>query len=120
MYRIYGNIIEKGVIYTFCPHCGEPLEDRTTKCPYCGKATGQNQIFSSSNNLLALLGFVLSFFVPLGGLICSIMGYRNADDYDGNGKGLAVAGIIISGLSILFTAILLAAYASVMLRMVIK
>lgn len=62
-------------------------------------------------NVLAIVGFILSFFFALPGLICSILGYKKADsEYGGNCKSLALAGIILSALSIGLTVIIVIAY----------
>ena len=62
---------------------------------------------SNGNNSLAITGFILSFFIPIAGLIVSIMGLKKAKQTHDNGKGFALAGIIISsiflGLSLIFT-----------------
>ena len=50
---------------------------------------------AGESNILAVAGFILAFFVPIAGLICSILGRRDAPKY-GGGKGLATAGIVIS------------------------
>ena len=64
---------------------------------------------SNSNNSLAITGFILSFFIPLAGLIVSIFGLRKAKEMHNNGKGFAIAGIVISsifiGFGLLFTLI---------------
>lgn len=64
---------------------------------------------SNSNNALAITGFILSFFIPLAGLIVSIFGLRKAKEMHNNGKGFAIAGIVISsifiGFGLLFTLI---------------
>lgn len=39
---------------------------------------------------------LFSFFIPIVGLICSILGRKNAAECGGNGHGLATAGIVIS------------------------
>ena len=47
--------------------------------------------------MLAIVGFLLSFFIPLAGVICSAISYKNADrEFGGDGKNFALAGIIIS------------------------
>lgn len=52
-------------------------------------------------NSFAIVGFVLSFFSAVLGLIFSIIGLAKYNDYK-SGKGLSIAGIIISGFKILF------------------
>jgi hypothetical protein len=52
---------------------------------------------------MAIAGFVLSFFCSILGLIFSIIGYNQVKKSNGmvTGGGLAIAGIIISILSLL-------------------
>jgi len=52
---------------------------------------------------LAIAGFVLSFFCGLLGLILSIIGYNECKKSGGmiRGEGLAIAGIVISILSMI-------------------
>lgn len=54
-------------------------------------------------NGIAIAGFVLAFFANVLGLILSIVGLVQARKRDQGGRGLAIAGIIISSLSILAT-----------------
>ncbi|MDE6058564.1 MAG: zinc-ribbon domain-containing protein [Clostridia bacterium] len=90
-----GNFINDGA--TFCTQCGEPVSGTATPTytPQYQQPVAQKQ-----TNTLAIVGFILSFFFTLVGLICSIIAYKNADSqYGGNGKGLALAGIIISSIA---------------------
>ncbi|MCL2869454.1 DUF4190 domain-containing protein [Candidatus Saccharibacteria bacterium] len=50
----------------------------------------------SGSNVLAILGFIFAFLMPLIGLILSIIGLVKSKQKTGKGKGLAIAGIIIS------------------------
>ena len=53
---------------------------------------------STESNGMAIAGFVLSFLIPILGLIFSIIGLNRANQRpDQKGRGLAIAGIIISG-----------------------
>ncbi len=94
----------------FCSHCGKEINDNAVICPHCGVATDNLKRqttaatpapASAESNTLAIVGFVLSFIIAIAGLICSIMGYKKAQEpgMNGNGKGLALAGIIISAIS---------------------
>lgn len=56
----------------------------------------QNHPQPSKTNGLAVTGFVLAFLLPIIGLILSIVGLTKAKDYNGNGHGLSIAGIVIS------------------------
>lgn len=99
----------------FCKNCGKEINDNAVICPYCGVATGKNmpaasgseRSTGSSTNGFAIAGFVLSFFIPLLGLIFSIVGLRKADEC-GSGRGLAIAGIVISILDMVLAIIIVA------------
>ena len=82
----------------FCKNCGKEIDDNASVCIHCGVATGKTQPVTNETNVMAIVGFVLSFFTAIIGLICSIIGYKNSKDprYKGNGRSLAIAGIIIS------------------------
>ena len=56
---------------------------------------------SGETNVLAIVGFILSFFTALIGLIISAVALHKAKtEYGGNGKGLAIAGIVIGSLEV--------------------
>ena len=101
----------------FCKNCGKEISDDAAFCPHCGtKIKCENaytNTFSESpyayapqpapkdtSNTIAIVGFVLSFFFSIAGLICSIMGYKKAKEEGLDNKGLAIAGIIISSIEI--------------------
>lgn len=56
-------------------------------------------------NTLAIVGFILSFLISLVGLILCIVALNQINKAGGTqkGKGLAIAGIIIGGLSIVIS-----------------
>ena len=49
------------------------------------------------NNTLAIVGFILSFIIPIVGLILCIIALVQIKKTGEKGKGLAVAGIILFG-----------------------
>jgi len=55
---------------------------------------------SDKYNTLAIVGFILAFFVSLGGLIVSIIALGQIKRTGERGRGLALAGAIIGGLSL--------------------
>ena len=55
-----------------------------------------------NSNVIAIIGFVLSFFIGIAGLVCSIIGLVKSKQLK-DGKAFSIAGIIISSLRILFT-----------------
>lgn len=56
----------------------------------------QNNKTSPKTNTLSVVGLIFAFFVPLVGLICSIISLSQIKKRQEKGKGLAIAGIIIS------------------------
>ena len=114
----------------FCTNCGTRLEDDVTFCTGCGqKVDGgvnaapvnnsvenvniSNNGGGSKTNGLAIAGFTVTLvstilccgIFNMVGLVLSIIGLVKAKDYDGNGKGLAIAGIVICCVCILISII---------------
>ena len=102
----------------FCSVCGTPFNQGATFCAKCGNnLTGgmpaQHQMpmmlpmmdmpMITRTSGMAIAGFVLSFFCGLLGLIFSCIGYSECKKSGGSvtGGGLALAGIIISIVSML-------------------
>ncbi len=106
MYLIY----YKGEENMFCKRCGKQIPDGSTTCPQCGTYLASTiSAYRGESNTIALIGFIFSFFIPLVGLICSIIGYKKSN-YTYDRRELAIAGIVISVLSIVLTIILLIVY----------
>ncbi len=88
----------------YCKNCGNEIHDEAVVCIHCGcpvDAQNNQSKPTVKTNVLALVGFILSFFVPIAGLICSILGYKRADsEFGGNGKSFAIAGTVISSVYI--------------------
>ena len=104
----------------FCKNCGKQIDENSVVCFYCGAETKsqataqqpqyqqpqyqqpyQQQYSEKRSNSYAIAGFVLAFFFALLGLIFSIIGLRKVDECGGSGKGLAIAGIVLSILSMI-------------------
>ena len=117
-----GKEVKEGA--AFCPNCGAKLQE----APPSGNATPKpteekDEFFSappappapaqpapqqqtaeqSDPNTVALVGFVLSFFFAIPGLICSIIGLVRCMKLGLGRKGFAIAGIIISAASLIFS-----------------
>jgi hypothetical protein len=58
-------------------------------------------------NSISVVGFIFAFFIPLVGIICSTIGVFQASKRNEKGKGLAIAGIIISILNGIFQLVFL-------------
>lgn len=94
----------------FCRNCGKEVSDNAVVCPYCGAQLSEfkagNEPENKEYSIMAIVGLVLSFFFSLAGLVCSIIGYKQCVNENKNGKGFALAGIIISALSVGLTVLL--------------
>lgn len=116
-----------------CKNCGQKLDEGALFCTKCGtkvenqeikkedavqnvavtQAANQNTSKPKTNGL-AIAGFVISIVSPICccgtlsvlSLIFSIIGLSQINKNSEDGKGLAIAGIVISGVSILIWAIL--------------
>ena len=104
----------------YCKNCGNQIDDNAVVCPHCGIGTGNNNAVYAqpqqaqqhkSQNTLAVVGFILSFFFALIGLIISCVALSKAKkEYNGDGKGFAIAGIVIGALETVIYIIVIAAF----------
>ena len=103
----------------FCVYCGEEVEENDNVCGNCGKSINNNVQTTvtvkekSNSDGFAITGFVLSIvsFLCCGstsilGLIFSILGLVNCNKNGKDGKGLAIAGIIINSITFVILIIL--------------
>jgi len=98
-----------------CPACGATNQPNAAFCSQCATnlmvPPGMGAppmpymppVMQTRTSGMAIAGFVLAFFCGLLGLIFSILGYNECKKSGGGvtGEGLAIAGIIISILSML-------------------
>lgn len=98
----------------YCTYCGKEICDDAVICTNCGGLAEPNGIETPSTtladnqkteqstkcNILCILGFVLSFFFGIVGLILSCIGLSQAQKRNEKCQGLAIAGIVISCLAI--------------------
>ena len=100
--------------YMFCPNCG--TKNNSQFCTNCGTKLGNNapiaQDNSNKTNLYAILGFVFAFIMPPVGLVLSIIALNDMKKKNEGGKGLAIAGIIIPSIYILFVILFFVAFFS--------
>lgn len=92
----------------YCENCGKELANGV--CPNCnGDNTQNNNNIQSQNktNAYSIVGFVLSFFISIAGLIVSIIGLKKSKEMN-NGKGLSIAGIVISIVGLVFKILIIA------------
>ena len=96
----------------FCKYCGNEINEKAIVCPNCGVAVNNTICHSSEQktNVLAIVGLIMAFFMPIAGLICSIIGYKKAEEYSDNSKPMALAGIIIRSIIMGIILIILSIY----------
>ncbi len=88
----------------FCKNCGKEINDNAVICPNCGvQIAAFEKKESKETCTLAIVGFVLSFLIPIAGLICSIIARKKCNEENLEGGGLAFAGIIISAVVMAIT-----------------
>ena len=87
----------------FCPKCGVPVK------PYSTTATTEQK-----TNIFAVLGLIFSILGGWLGIVFSIIGLVQAPKFGGKGKGLAIAGLIIS---VIWVVIAIAMYPFVLAAM---
>lgn len=85
----------------FCTNCGAvnpSAQQASVQTPSQPQQQSQNSAVAgkaNDDNVIAIVGFIFSFFGGMIGLVCSIIGYNNAQKGAPH-KNLALAGIIIS------------------------
>ena len=91
----------------FCKYCGHQIGETDAFCPHCGAAQAPDAqapryvpALQTDPNSIAVVGFILAFFVAIAGLICSIIGLKRSKELGGTNRGFALAGVIISALEI--------------------
>lgn len=60
----------------FCKHCGKEISDQAVICTHCGVQTDnfskQKESFGEVNTTFLVLGYILSFLIPVVGIIAGI------------------------------------------------
>lgn len=80
----------------FCKSCGSQIPRQSFYCPNCSKLADRPVInYYRPSNGMAIAGFILSFFIPILGLIFGCIGNSRANE-GASGKGLSIAAIVIS------------------------
>ena len=100
-----GGAVPPQTPYNPYMHGGQPTGQPGGSGSYGSVPPEANQKY----NGLAIAGFICSFLVSLPGLILSIVGLNQIKKQGGKGKGLAIAGIIISAAGMVIQVILVIA-----------
>lgn len=89
-------------VFTSATERVETLEESTIKKRGALLSSpGQDGSSGGGTNGMAIAGFILAFFIPILGIIFSIIGLGQCKRRGQKGRGLAIAGIIISIVSVL-------------------
>ena len=88
----------------YCRSCGAELVDEAVICPKCGVAV-EGSVQEKGNNKLGVVGFILSFFTGPVAFVLSLIGLIQGKKR-GEKVGFAVAGLILSAISLVFAIIL--------------
>lgn len=100
-------------VNNFCQYCGKELTESQDVCLNCGKKVNENPIQTPTENKNAVRGFVLgiisiiAWIIPLFGYpvtICGIVFSSKGINIKTN-KGLAIAGLVLSIIFLIFTII---------------
>ena len=100
----------------YCTHCGAELLDDAVLCPKCGcwVKTPTSTQPKARKNICALVGFILSMasillhgnflgMLGLAGMIVSIVGLAQTVKHsEQQGKGFAIAGVVVGACFFLF------------------
>ena len=89
----------------FCNKCGNEVQD-SNHCPHCNQTPGQSQPTGNlptsglaiASMILGICSFFLWIFTAIPGLIMGIIGLNLINRGERKGRGIAVTGIVISGL----------------------
>ena len=92
------NLIKDDTISAPMPTPKAPPPEAGSVEEFAVNYTAQNANVSKKSNGYAIAGFVLSFFALffIFSLIFSIIGLNKSKELEGRGKGLAIAGIVIT------------------------
>ncbi|MBO7208966.1 MAG: zinc-ribbon domain-containing protein [Clostridia bacterium] len=94
----------------YCENCGNLLEEKVQFCNKCGKrvtvVNSQNQtnLFSIVGLIVACISLFLNFWgiVGIAAVILSSIGLIQSNQARGQGRGVAITGILLGVLSIIY------------------
>ena len=118
------------VVYTqtaatkFCQNCGKVIDNGVQYCPHCGcrqngsvnptilpNVMAVDMVKKNETDAMSIVGFVvalISLFLNFAGIVgiaatvLSVLGISRCQQTGSKGKGLAIAGTVIGGISVLY------------------
>ena len=103
--------------FAFCEKCGTPVQAPENQAPsynapqYAPAANQDKNGMAIGGFVWSLVGFLCCQLVTPVGLILSIIGLSKAKQMNGNGKGLAIAGVIIGAIGVVVFILTIILYA---------
>lgn len=87
----------------YCGECGQKLNEKENFCSDCGHNIKDSKTITNQNktNQPSLIGFICSFFLTVTPIILCIVGLVQTKQSKEDGKGFAIAGLIISVIKII-------------------
>lgn len=93
----------------YCQQCGSELKENSNFCEICGarhQEVNQNHynndnqqlVYEKKTNVMAIIGLITAFLIPLLGWIFGGIGLSNAKKCN-SGKGLAIAALIVASVN---------------------
>ena len=88
----------------YCVRCGKTIDENSKYCTSCGYPVNGKvkEEIKDNSKVISILGVILSFFIPIIGLILSIISvgkckkYKSKTGNNSKYKGISFAGLIIS------------------------
>ncbi len=87
----------------YCSECGQKLNEKENFCSHCGHNIKDSKTITNQNktNKPSLVGFICSFFLTITPIILCIIGLVQTKRTKEDGKGFAIAGLIISAIKLI-------------------
>lgn len=92
----------------FCTKCGKEINANATVCPDCGVQVNKfnGSVSQRVENVIAIVGFALSFFFSIAGMYCATVGYERSIKEDAPSKEFAIAGMITGAACLVIKAVI--------------
>ena len=93
----------------YCQQCGSQLKENANFCEICGTRhqevnqnhynnDNQHLVYEKKTNVMAIIGLITAFLIPLLGWIFGGIGLSNAKKCN-SGRGLAIAALIVASVN---------------------
>jgi hypothetical protein len=111
------NVEEKSEKDCFCRYCGSKMSSKEDVCPVCDQKVLKPALptppvtgVPMMDNVYAVIGLILAWFLPIPGFILGVLGLTNAKKCGGKGKGMSIIAIVISVVAYILPILLVILY----------